>query len=74
MEKDGKGLTSDHGNLNLGPGTEAFGRAEASDTSASSLASTYQVGKLEAGACANLLQHISPTVREALKELVRLGF
>ncbi|CAK9038374.1 unnamed protein product [Durusdinium trenchii] len=52
------------------PGTEKLVVAEASETSAASLASTYQVGKLEAGACANLLQKITPAVREELKELV----
>ena len=39
---------------------------------ASAFAAAYQVGKLEAGACANLLTNVSEAVREGLKELVRL--
>ncbi|CAK9029533.1 unnamed protein product, partial [Durusdinium trenchii] len=36
---------------------------------ASTFAAAYQVGKLEAGACTNLLKHVSSTVREQLKEM-----
>ena len=38
---------------------------------AAALASAYQIGKLEAQACTNLLKHIPPPIVEGLKELVR---
>lgn len=38
---------------------------------ASAFATAYQIGKLEAGACANLLKNISPKVKDKLKDLVR---
>ncbi|CAK9091072.1 Uncharacterized protein SCF082_LOCUS42939 [Durusdinium trenchii] len=34
--------------------------------------SAYQVGKLEAGACTNLLKHVTTPVRDQLKEMVRI--
>lgn len=40
---------------------------------ASAFASVYQVGKLEAGACTNLLKHMDQSTRDALRDLVRLG-
>lgn len=40
---------------------------------ASAFASAYQVGKLEAGACTNLLTQVSTEIRTELKELVRPG-
>ncbi|CAK8996569.1 Uncharacterized protein SCF082_LOCUS4848, partial [Durusdinium trenchii] len=39
---------------------------------ASAFASAYQVGKLEAGACTNLLTQVSTEIRTELKELVRI--
>ncbi|CAL1145308.1 unnamed protein product [Cladocopium goreaui] len=39
---------------------------------AAALASAYQIGKLEAQACTNLLKHIPPPIVEGLKELVRI--
>ncbi|CAL1137009.1 unnamed protein product [Cladocopium goreaui] len=38
---------------------------------ASAFASVYQVGKLEAGACTNLLKHMDQSTRDALRDLVR---
>ena len=39
---------------------------------AASLASAYQIGKLESQACSNLLKNIAPPIVDGLKELVRL--